>query len=47
MESKDEKRVQHLQHEIAAENRHDGWTLRGLRDELKKLLAKMKQKRKS
>ena len=36
-----EKRIKHLQSEIAAGSKHDGWTLKGLKEELK-LLKKEK-----
>ena len=36
------KRINHLRSEIAAENRHDGWTLKGLKKELKELKEKLK-----
>ena len=47
MESKDEKRIKYLQAEIAAGGRSDGWTLKGLKEELKVLLEKVKQNKKS
>lgn len=47
MESKDEKRIKYLEAEIAAGDRHDGYTLAGLNEELKLLLAKVKQNKKS
>ena len=47
MESKDEKRIKYLEAEIAAGDRHDGYTLAGLNEELKLLLAKVKQNQKS
>ena len=47
METKDEKRIKYLEAEIAAGDRHDGYTLAGLNKELKVLLAKVKQNKKS
>jgi hypothetical protein len=47
MESKDEKRIKYLKAEISSGNRHDGYTLAGLNKELKTLLAKVKQNKKS
>ena len=47
MESKDEKRIKYLETEIAAGDRHDGYTLAGLKEELKTLLNKVKQNEKS
>ena len=38
------KRINHLQSEIAAGEKHDGWTLKGLKKELKELLEKKKEK---
>jgi hypothetical protein len=46
-ESKDEKRIKYLKTEIAAGSKHDGWTLEGLKEELKRLLENMKQNKKS
>jgi hypothetical protein len=45
-ESKDEKRLKYLQNEIAAGGKHDGWTLEGLKEELRHLLERMKQNKK-
>ena len=36
------KRINHLHSEIAAGGRHDGWTLKGLKKELKELTEKIK-----
>jgi len=47
MESKDEKRIKYLEIEIAAGDRHDGYTLAGLKEELNTLLNKVKQNGKS
>jgi hypothetical protein len=47
MESKDDKRIKYLEIEIAAGGRHDGYTLAGLKEELKRLLERVKQNKKS
>ena len=36
------KRIKHLQSEIAAGDKHDGWTFRGLKKELKELKQKIR-----
>lgn len=41
------ERIKYLRSEIAAGMRHDGWVLKGLKSELKKLLEKLKQNEKS
>lgn len=41
------ERIKYLRSEIAAGARHDGWTLKGLKSELKKLLEQVKQNKKS
>ncbi len=40
-------RIKYLKSEIAAGFRHDGWVLKGLMAELKKLNEKVKQNQKS
>ena len=35
------KRIKHLESEIAAGDKHDGWTLKGLKKELKELKEKL------
>ena len=35
------KRINHLESEIAAGDKHDGWTLKGLKKELKELKEKL------
>jgi|TARA_R110002096_G_scaffold37605_2_gene104358 hypothetical protein len=41
------ERIKYLRSEIAVGARHDGWTLAGLKAELKKLLERVKQNKES